>query len=110
MRPAAVGRPQGPRIPPQRLVLNDWTQMSPLLVTRRSSAITVRAPDGVGNPVENHPCPDVEQDQMASQEAILDVVGQWGQYRENLPRHGRVRFSVRVDSVDLVGELAWVVV
>ena len=66
------------------------------LVTMRA-VITVHAPDRVGDLDENQIRSYVEQDQMASQEAILDIVGQCWQGGENSSGHRRVRFSVRVN-------------
>src|SRR5688500_12993370 len=46
---------------------------SPLLV---GLAITVRASDGVRDPIKDDVRSHIEQDEMTSQEAILDVVGE----------------------------------
>src|SRR5687767_8432574 len=75
----------------------------PPLLVERQAAITVHAPDGVRDPVKDDVRSYIEQDEMTSQEAILDVVGECRQYRENRSGHSRERLSVRVGSVDLVG-------
>ena len=76
-----------------------------LLAVEMPPVGTVHAPDGVGDLVENHARSDVEQDKVASQEAVLDIAGQWRQGGQNSSGHRGVRLVVRVDPVDVVNEL-----
>src|SRR5687768_10335425 len=98
-----------PGIPGQPGANASSITLMPLLMERQV-LITVHAPDGVRDPVENYARAHIEQDEMPSQEAVFDVVGQCRQGGENSSGHGRVRFSIRVDSVDLVGKLSGVVI
>jgi hypothetical protein len=61
-----------------------------------------RARDRVTNLVEDHVGSRIQENQMASDEAILKIVGKHRQCRENVGRNRRERYLLRVVVIDVM--------
>src|SRR5688572_13410979 len=60
--------------------------------------------------IENDVRPGVVQDELASEEAVIDVRGKPWQERQDPGRNARKRTALRIRVVDVVGEMARVVI